>query len=107
MTSNITGFVNDETASVDALKYQQAQLNKQATDTDELLTLKLRYKEPEGKKSILMKSVVKDGGKAFEQASDDFQFAAAVAAYRKGASPRRRLRSAPLALPDARIAARA
>lgn len=71
-----------KTASVDELKYQQSQLNKQATATDELLTLKLRYKEPDGKSSKLITTTV--SGKATVQSghtSDNFRFAAAVASF--------------------------
>lgn len=71
-----------KTAPVDELKYQQSQLNKQATDTDELLTLKLRYKEPEGSKSQLITTTV--SGKSTVQpglTSDNFRFAAAVASF--------------------------
>ncbi|OKL38726.1 vWA domain-containing protein [Pontibacter flavimaris] len=71
-----------KTATVDELRYQQAQMNKQATDTDELLTLKLRYKEPEGSKSQLLTTTV--SGKAAvqpRQTSDNFRFAAAVASF--------------------------
>lgn len=71
-----------KTASVDELRYQQSQLNKQATDTDELLTLKLRYKDPEGSRSKLITTTV--SGKATVQpgqTSDNFRFAAAVASF--------------------------
>ena len=43
--------------------------------------LRLRYKQPEGGKSTLMEKDVTDGGAAFDQATDDFRFAAAVAAF--------------------------
>ena len=66
---------------IDPLRYQTPVATNGAATTGEMFTLKLRYKEPDGKKSKLMKSVVKDGGKSFDQASNDFRFAAAVAAY--------------------------
>ena len=49
--------------------------------TDELLTLKLRYKAPDGDTSKLLEFPVKDGGATFVQSSEDFKFAAAVAAF--------------------------
>jgi Ca-activated chloride channel homolog len=68
-------------ASVDPLKYQIPADEKTAS-TDELLTFKLRYKAPDGEKSRLIESPVQAGAeRAFEQASQDFQFAAAVAAF--------------------------
>jgi Ca-activated chloride channel family protein len=79
------------TASVDPLKYQAnptvpAQTaaevdSKSGSTSDELLTLKLRYKQPEGDQSQLMEVPVKDAGKRFGEASTDFAWAAAVAAF--------------------------
>ncbi|WP_299759107.1 von Willebrand factor type A domain-containing protein [uncultured Pontibacter sp.] len=69
------------TGSVDKLKYQQTQLNKQATATDEILTLKLRYKDPEGSKSKLISTTVSDKASALKQTSNNFRFAAAVASF--------------------------
>ena len=47
----------------------------------ELLTLKLRYKEPDGETSKLLEYPLKDRGKSFNSASPDLQFAAAVASF--------------------------
>jgi Ca-activated chloride channel family protein len=47
----------------------------------ELLTVSLRYKLPEGDTSTGFEVPVKDGGKSFDEASDDTRFAAAVAAF--------------------------
>ncbi|MEA3364285.1 MAG: von Willebrand factor type A domain-containing protein [Candidatus Hydrogenedentes bacterium] len=67
---------------VDPLKYQQDQpaLTDAAT-SGELFSLKLRYKQPDGEKSKLLTFPVKDEGDAFEDASEDYRFAAAVAAF--------------------------
>ncbi len=66
--------------SVDQLKYQKK--NEVITDpSDEWLTLKLRYKEPNGKKSQLLEEVVTGDVKAFARASGDFRFAASVAGF--------------------------
>jgi Ca-activated chloride channel family protein len=94
-----------DVAPVDALKYQPAQ-PKTTASTDgvsavaaganpsnknggsvaesadisrELLTLKMRYKDPEGDVSRKLEWPVMDEGQAFGAASDDFQFASAVA----------------------------
>jgi Ca-activated chloride channel family protein len=64
---------------VDPLKYQKT--STIPTTAGELLTVKLRYKEPDGDSSKLMAVVVKDGDSAFEHASNDFRFASAVAAF--------------------------
>ena len=47
----------------------------------ELLTLKLRYKEPAGSQSNLLEFPVQKTGKAFEEAEPSFRFASAVAAF--------------------------
>ena len=52
-----------------------------AAATGELLTLKLRYKEPDGVESRLIEFPLKERGKQFNSASKDFQFAAAVASF--------------------------
>jgi Domain of unknown function (DUF3520)/von Willebrand factor len=46
-----------------------------------VLTVKLRYKKPDGNKSELMERAVVDDGKEFANASPDFKFAAAVAEF--------------------------
>jgi Ca-activated chloride channel family protein len=49
--------------------------------TRELLTIKLRYKQPDADKSQLIEQPLIDDGKAFAQASTDFRFAASVASF--------------------------
>ena len=69
-------------AAVDELKYQRVEpALKPAADSGELLTLKLRYKQPDGDESRLLEHAVSDDGKRYGQASRDFKFAAAVAAF--------------------------
>jgi Ca-activated chloride channel family protein len=63
--------------SVDALKYQAAPAP--AGGGDELATVKLRYKEPDGDTSRLLSMVVQDAGAA--QASSDLRFASAVVEF--------------------------
>jgi len=65
----------------DPLKYQERNRPKPAAASGELLTLKLRYKQPDGKTSTEMKMAVTDHGAPYSQASRDFKFAASVAAY--------------------------
>ena len=66
---------------VDNLKYQQTNLKATATTTDEWLTIKLRYKEPDGSKSKLMTKTVSIADNAWEETDMDFQFAIATAAF--------------------------
>jgi Ca-activated chloride channel family protein len=66
---------------IDPLKYQKSNLNSTDNITDEWVTLKLRYKQPEGDNSQLMVFPVKGKVKSFENASTDFKFAASVAGF--------------------------
>jgi Ca-activated chloride channel family protein len=63
------------------LKYQVSKLTYTAKISDELLTLKLRYKMPDEDKSKLITSVVKDEVDSTEVASENFNFSAAVAGF--------------------------
>lgn len=66
---------------VDPLKYsQKSPLINTTVSSSELLTLKLRYKEPDGIKSKLLSFPVKDSGNSLVKATPDFKFAASVAA---------------------------
>jgi Ca-activated chloride channel family protein len=68
--------------SVDPLKYQTpAKPSAQAAATDELMTLKLRFKRPAGETSELVSSTVRDSKRDAAEASDDFRFASAVAGF--------------------------
>ncbi|WP_113636881.1 vWA domain-containing protein [Nubsella zeaxanthinifaciens] len=65
--------------SVDALKYQKTSSSSNNTG-NELLNVKMRYKQPDGDKSkLLQKAVVDNGGNLLQQASDNFKFSASVA----------------------------
>jgi Ca-activated chloride channel family protein len=72
-----------DVAPVDDLKYQKpaTEVADNAKIGDELLTLKMRYKAPEGDTSKKLEWPVTDDGKAFSAASEDCQFAAAVAGF--------------------------
>jgi Ca-activated chloride channel family protein len=72
------GVDTDLTGNVDELKYQNTKpLNP--TYNNELMTLKLRYKKPEGDNSMLMVKTVTSAGSSWAATSDQFRFAAAVA----------------------------
>ena len=62
------------------LKYQQPPALSAAATSDELLTLKLRYKEPEGDVSRLLTSTVASSQET-ARGSERLRFAAAVAAF--------------------------
>jgi Ca-activated chloride channel homolog len=70
--------------AVDELKYQRVETpnaKRQISNSGELLTVKIRYKEPAGDVSSKLEFALSDAGARFEEASQDFKFAAAVAAF--------------------------
>ncbi|MBI5688448.1 MAG: DUF3520 domain-containing protein, partial [Verrucomicrobia bacterium] len=70
------------TPPVDPLKYQPApKPSAPAVASEEWLTVKLRYKQPDGDKSALIEQPLANGGKSYATASRDFKFAASVAAF--------------------------
>jgi Ca-activated chloride channel family protein len=66
---------------LDPLKYQPQPKASQPPASGELLTLKLRFKRPEGEASERLELAVNDAGRAYGQASVDFKLASAVAAF--------------------------
>ncbi|MCA1564314.1 MAG: VWA domain-containing protein [Acidobacteria bacterium] len=70
-----------ENPGVDALKYQRpAQVSSNA-NSKELLTIKVRYKDPDANDSKLLSVWVADGGAPIESASNNFKFSSAVASF--------------------------
>ena len=63
------------------LKYQMVQLNPEAKHNHELMTVSLRYKEPDGNKSKLITQVALDQNIKLKKSSANFRFAAAVAEW--------------------------
>ena len=70
---------------VDALRYQAnpepEKAPTEAANSGEMMTLKLRFKEPEGSISRKIVYAVHDKGGSIEEASEDFRFAASVASF--------------------------
>ncbi|MBB5030988.1 vWA domain-containing protein [Prosthecobacter vanneervenii] len=71
--------------AVDSLKYQTpavvpAQLAK-AAQSGEVMTVKLRYKEPDSSLSKLIEAPVKDEGRTLTASSSEYKFSAAVAGF--------------------------
>ncbi len=63
------------------LKYQQSEVLPKASTTQELATIKFRYKKPDEDKSILMTETIPHAALALAQTSDNFRFSAAVAGF--------------------------
>jgi len=67
--------------TVDPLRYQAVSAPAVATANDELLFVKVRYKDPAAETSRLLSWPVRDPDTAFDAAPADLRFAAAVAAF--------------------------
>ncbi len=65
---------------VDKLKYQKAQ-EANENDNDELLTVKIRYKNPSEDTSHKFESILKDSLNRFDSVDDEFKFATTVASF--------------------------
>lgn len=77
-----TGGSNDSTPPrVDDLKYQEPNKLTDAAKGGESLTIKLRYKQPDGDTSKLVEFPVVDNETSFDDADHDARFAAAVASF--------------------------
>jgi Ca-activated chloride channel family protein len=66
---------------VDPLRYQQLNDLTVLADSDELLTVKLRYKQPAGNKSELLSVAVRGKSRDIAAASENLRFASAVAVF--------------------------
>ncbi|GGD75185.1 VWA domain-containing protein [Emticicia aquatilis] len=67
--------------NIDELKYQTENGLSAAAKSNEVLTVKLRYKSPDENKSKLMEKVITDQQKSFDKTSENFRFAIAVAEF--------------------------
>lgn len=78
----IPAGVKDEfSKTVDALKYQKIQPQTTSASGNELMTIKLRYKKPDGDISRLLTKSVENNSLSAESCSDNFRFSAAVAEF--------------------------
>ncbi|MBN2183915.1 MAG: von Willebrand factor type A domain-containing protein [Candidatus Krumholzibacteriota bacterium] len=68
-------------ASEDRLRYQDVVINSQAKRSKELLTVSIRYKEPDGEESRLISRTLKDDPVALDDSSETFRFSSAVAMF--------------------------
>ena len=73
------GVKSEYLKDIDDLKYTDTKVSN--SKTDELLTVKFRYKEPDGDKSKLIVKTLKDTNGDIKKTSKDFQFSAAVALF--------------------------
>jgi len=75
------GVKSEFAHSVDPLKYQKNLEAQKSTYADELMTVKLRYKQPEGEKSKLLSRTVSNNILNFDKSSDNYRWAATVAGF--------------------------
>jgi len=63
------------------LKYQETRVKANAAKSDEVLTVRIRYKEPDGEKSKEISEVLNGTSIQLNQSSNNFRFSAAVAEF--------------------------
>lgn len=66
---------------LDDLKYQQTAKQKLSGNTSDLMTVKLRYKKPDGDTSIYLDTVIKNQSVSLNRTSENFRWSAAVAGF--------------------------
>ena len=67
--------------SVDPLRYQVSRKVQEEDYSGELLTIKVRYKQPDGSTSKLLEKPVRSNSASIEDVSDNLRFAAAVVEF--------------------------
>lgn len=73
--------VKSKFSPVDKLKYQTTKIVPKANQTNELMTIKFRYKEPNGNNSKLIEHPLLDTHISLSKTSDNFKWSAAVASF--------------------------
>ncbi len=64
-----------------SLKYQETKIKNSAAQTNEIMTLKFRYKPPKQDTSLLIQQTLEDSDTKAAKASINFRFSAAVAGF--------------------------
>lgn len=77
-----TGITSDvQLPKVDPLKFQKPSTSTTAAQSQDLIHLKLRYKQPNGNTSELISTFVPDQNRPLTAASDNLKFSSAVAMF--------------------------
>jgi Ca-activated chloride channel family protein len=71
----------EETLEIEKLKYLETKVKSEAWSSDEVLTVRIRYKEPDGDTSMLITTTLSDDPVTLDRSSENFRFASAVAMY--------------------------
>jgi Ca-activated chloride channel family protein len=72
---------HESPVTVDPLKYQESKIKPAAVESQELMTVKLRYKKPDENQSALITHPVIAEHSVPDRASDNFNFSAAAASF--------------------------
>ncbi|MCK4550032.1 MAG: DUF3520 domain-containing protein, partial [Candidatus Krumholzibacteria bacterium] len=75
------GSEGDDPLMADDLKYVETKIRPDAVSTDEVLTVRVRYKKPNGETSKLITTVITGEPAAMAASSNNLRFSAAVAMY--------------------------
>ncbi len=75
------GVESEFSKDIDPLKYQIGSIYDTKASSKDLLTIKFRYKKPDGEISKLITKVLEDHNTSFDLSSDNFRFSAAVASF--------------------------
>lgn len=81
LSEDYKGSEAKATKKVDDLLYQKSNTTDLAETSTDLMTIKLRYKQPKGTQSVLMTVPVAKEVQAIAEASENFRFASAVAGF--------------------------
>jgi Ca-activated chloride channel family protein len=73
--------VESEFFKIDELKYQTTKINPSAKESEELMTIKFRYKKPDEDVSKLIVHPLTDGNTPLENTSENFRWSATVAGF--------------------------
>ncbi len=73
--------VEFDNKSVDPLKYQNSNKTPKHNFKGEMMTVKVRYKKPDGDKSMLITKTVKNSDKSWKYASKNFKWSAGIAEF--------------------------
>lgn len=72
---------NEQSLNDFEYKYIESRIKPKSYNSDEMLTLRLRYKDPKGSESQLVESSMSMKGSSLNNSSDNFRWSAAVALF--------------------------
>jgi Ca-activated chloride channel family protein len=81
MYEMIAAGSDEELPGASKLKYQEAKISPEAYKSKELMTVKLRYKQPDGATSKLLEHPLVDDDVPLKKTSENLRFAAAVVQF--------------------------